>query len=225
MLYGGFIIHFYNASELLSESIIYSNISSTLLLIGSIVYVYQLRKRNVYGNYKWIEESKKTYILKKIKHSFIFSMFFSLNILSFIINKVDLILGIVAIGYSLISIIITYMLYALYEKNHFDDLMLLEENKKRGLPKNASMLIFIPLIYSIIFLISNQSYTFITVFQIYTDATTNLYLMLINNALILYSLNISLLTIISFIIIYKYIKQTIPKLQYILGVYKAYIIC
>lgn len=222
--FGSFFIHFYMVSKQLENNLMFNiNFTSTFLLIGSVIFVFLLRKREIYGNYKWIELEKKQYIKRKVKEILVFSLVFLTNIVFFILNDAhdDFLVGVLIIIYSLISLIIVYLMYALYEKNHFDERLLIDNNKKRLLTKNAGLFLIVPMIFSIARNITNS----LLIYKIMSSGslTDGVELSLLQRILNWYSLDISILMILSFVVIHNYIKIAIPKLSSLLTIIKVYI--
>ena len=222
MLYGGFAIHFYSASKQLADSLISINITSTLLLIGSIIFIYMLKKRKLYFNYRWIEKDLVTYRRKIFRNFLIFSIIFLFNILFYVINKADILIGLITILYSLVSLGVIYLLFSFFEKNNYDELDILESGKKRALTKNASLLLIIPVFYSLANNIIGLIYTKQVVFTGQVSGNENI--LLVRTILDFSRLDIAIMTAISYLSIYYYIKNIIPKLNKILKVILIYVI-
>lgn len=221
MFYGGFVIHFYSVSNLLSESQFSFSFTSTFILIATIVFIVQLKRRSIYASYKWIEFEKWVFIKKTVKRLIIFSLFFSLNIFSYIINGTDVLIGFITIIYSLFSLGSVYFIFTLYEKNHYDEVTLLEQGMKRSITKNASLLLIIPVIYSLISNTVNLVFNQILIVDGSALGTENI--ALLNRVLGLYSLDISIVTIICFTIIYFYLKND-NRFNSLMKVLKIYVI-
>jgi len=155
MFFGSFFIHFLTVAYNQSLNIVMYNFTSTFFLIGIIILVYQLRKRQVYFHYRFIHRDKSDYLLKILKRSFIFSLIFLTNIIPYIIFGADLIIGLIVIGISLLSFNITYLLFSLYEKNHYDESEMLAEGKTRNLSKNVILFYTIPFLYGLVSIVLN----------------------------------------------------------------------
>lgn len=222
MLYGGFAIHFYSAAKQMADSLISINITSTLLLIGSIIFIYMLKKRKLYFNYKWIEEDKATYRKKVCKNYLVFSIIFLFNILFYVINKADILIGLITILYSIVSLGIIYLLFSFFEKNNYDELDILEKGNKRVLTKNASLLLIIPIFYSLANNIVGLIYTKQVVFTGQVSGNENI--LLARTILDFSRLDVAIMTAISYLSIYFYIKNVNPKLNKILKVIITYVI-
>ena len=138
--------------ELLSQ---YYFIMNSLCLICPLFILASLRKRQVYFHYRFINRDKSDYLLKILKRSFIFSLIFLTNIIPYIIFGADLIIGLIVIGISLLSFNITYLLFSLYEKNHYDESEMLAEGKTRNLSKNVILFYTIPFLYGLVSIVLN----------------------------------------------------------------------
>ncbi|MFW5794193.1 MAG: hypothetical protein ACOCV1_01805 [Bacillota bacterium] len=227
LLYGSFSIYYYNISKQLSYS--FDNINPlAVLLFAAIVFIYQLRKRSLYGNYKWIRIDIVTYTQLKFKDVFIFTLFFMLNILFFIINDSHILVGFWTIFYYLIPLIVIYLLFAFYEKNHYDEKMLLNEHKIRSLSKNASLFLLVSLIYSVISNIIHVLYLQFGEGEISISPGSPNFASGVIEALkqlfLQYRFGIAIITILCYLVIYYHIKHFIPKMKILLRVLKWYII-
>lgn len=221
MLYGGFAIHFYSASKQLADSLLSINITSTLLLIGSIVFIYMLKKRKLYFNYRWIEKDLNTYKRKIYRNFLVFSIIFLFNILFYVINKSDILIGLITILFSLVSLGVIYLLFSFFEKNNYDESDILESGKKRALTKNASLLLIIPILYSLVNNVVGLIYTKQVVFTGQVSGNENI--LLARTILDFSRLDIAIMTAISYLSIYFYIKNVNPKLNKILKVILTYV--
>jgi len=69
---GGLWVHFYQVLTNFAQMQVSLYITNTLILIGFIVTIVLLNRKNLYANYKFIEYDKKTYY----KHIFLISYYF-----------------------------------------------------------------------------------------------------------------------------------------------------
>ncbi len=222
MLYGGFAIHFYIGSLESAGLSAGPHFINILLLIGLIVFAVQLKKHQVYANYKWIESSKKIYILKKIKNFSIFAVFFLLNIIFYFMNQGDLLIGFIVIVLSIISLGFIYFFFALYEKNKYDQESLLEQGLRLGLTKNAALFLFIPVMFRILNATINFLHT--RVIFLSDDIFAGYQIQFLMQVLALYGLDISILILFSYLSVSSYIKQFIPSLKKLLPYLYVFII-
>jgi len=153
MFLGSIFIHFMTVAYNQSLNLIMYNFTSILFLIGIIIFVYQLRKRQVYFHSKFINKNKINYLNIILKRILIFSLIFLINIIPFLVFEANLLIGLSAIGISIISISLTYLLFSLYEKNHYDESEMLAEGKTRNLSKNVVLFYTIPFLYGLVSII------------------------------------------------------------------------
>lgn len=220
LVYGGFFIHFLTIRVELILSVNISGLSSVLFIVAACIYIYQLRKRNVYAHYRMFNLDRKSYIKKKLLIALVYSFILSLNIVLYLNNM--FLYGGLTILYTVSLIFPLYFIYALYERNHYDEYELFMEDKKRSLTKNAALLFALPMIHTIIGSIINTIFVYQTDFQGYVSEAQTAFSAM--KFLQLYTLEISILSILSYVVIYSYIKKALPKLQSVLPIILTYII-
>jgi len=222
ILFGAFGIHFYLVSKAFANQTSFFMITSILMFIGSIYFVYLLRKNDLYLNYKIISLNKGAYMMKIITKYLTFSLLFLLNVIFFVINNNNILTGLLAIIISLISMGFYYIIFAIFEKNHYDEDVLVETGKRRGLSKNVALLYALPLIFSILYLIVGF-YFFKDVYMnigVYPDSN----IININNQMMLYSINRDLWLLGAHIVIYAYIVKYILRLHTFAKYFKLYFV-
>jgi hypothetical protein len=151
---GGLWTHFYQIlSSALTQSAIVS-ITNTLILIGFIVTIILLKRKGLYANYKYIEHSKSKYYLHVLLNVLlIFVVFFGIyqTVVLAINDTVDCGLAIyfMAINaYSFVMLSIEYILFSIYEKNHYDEMIDFEKRRPNLMSKNALLFQIILFIFS-----------------------------------------------------------------------------
>lgn len=140
---GGLWTHFYQIlSSALAQSAIVS-VTNTLILIGFIVTIVLLKRKGLYANYKYIEHSKSKYYLHVLLNVvLILIVFFGIyqTVVLTITNSLDIGLAIyfmTIIAYSFVMVSIEYVLFSIYEKNHYDEMIDFEKRRAKLLSKNA----------------------------------------------------------------------------------------
>ena len=151
---GGLWTHFYQIlSSTLTQSAIVS-VTNTLILIGFIVTIVLLKRKGLYANYKYIEHSKSKYYLHVLLNVLlIFVVFFGIyqTVVLAINDTVDFGLAIylmAIIAYSFVMLSIEYVLFSIYEKNHYDETIDFEKRRANLMSKNAFLFQIILFIFS-----------------------------------------------------------------------------
>lgn len=157
LLIGGFWIHFMSVALTPFEMMTFGYITNTLILIGFVVLLVLLKRKKLYANYKMIEEQTLSYYKNVIFN--IFKLFIMFILLLGTIWLVDYIFDILVLELSLLAILITisfvmlsieYLIFAAYEKNHYDETRLIEKNAPRYLTKNAVLFYSVIAIFQIL---------------------------------------------------------------------------
>jgi hypothetical protein len=151
---GGLWTHFYQIlSSALAQSAIVS-VTNTLILIGFIVTIVLLKRKGLYANYKYIEHSKSKYYLHVLFNVLlIFVVFFGIyqTVVLAINDTVDFGLAIylmAIIAYSFVMLSIEYVLFSIYEKNHYDETIDFEKRRANLMSKNAFLFQIILFVFS-----------------------------------------------------------------------------
>ena len=150
MFFGSLFVHFYTSSLFfnIQVNMLVGTPVSLFILIGFIVLLRQLRKRKIFLHNSLFTLDKRAYISKIVQRCLIFGLIMATNILFYIINEVDLLFGVIIIGLSYISLSTSYIFFAIFEYNDYNEQEEQAEGKIRNLPKNAAFLYVIPLFYS-----------------------------------------------------------------------------
>lgn len=213
MLFGGFFIHFLSQAYANQQTYLQINFTSTFVLIGFIVLLIQLKRRNIYLHFPLFIHPKNKYILKILTRIAIFGLIFSFNFLPYLFLQVNLLIGGLAIAISYLSLSVTYFLFALYERNHYEESEMIADGKIRKLTKNASLLYIIPIVFHLITTVFNSSYSYI----LFDNPNVQLLtlLSLINALIKLWGIDISIITILIYFIIRNHLKKLeVPKMLF-----------
>lgn len=206
MLFGGFFIHFFANAYANQQGYFQINFTSTFILIGFIVLLVQLKRRDIYLHFPLFFYEKKQYILKILKRIVVFGLIFSLNVIPYLIFQVNISVGILVVAISFLSLGFAYFFFALYERNHYQETEMLADGKIRKLTKNASLLYVIPLFYYLISIVFNTFYGSFFIHNIppvHTLSTLTLASLLIR----LWGIDISIIIILIFFIIRNHLKR------------------
>ncbi|BCR36686.1 hypothetical protein [Mariniplasma anaerobium] len=212
LLIGGFWIHYFAVSITPFDMIAFGYITNTLILIGFVVLIVLLKRKKLYANYKMIEEDSSAYyklVLQNIGKLLIMFILILGSILLvdylFMILVIDIQILALLIGVSFVMLSIEYVIFAAYEKNHYDETRLTEKNAPRYLTKNAVLFFGIIAIFQIASSYVNMRYNLLVGnFQ----TAQSLYLWSFFKALIEYlSIDFAIIRLILMLIIYTYVKS------------------
>lgn len=200
LFFGGFFIHYFNIVFSTNNSLPATSLISTVLLIGFIILVYQLKKRDIHFHYRILNLPKWAYYRKIFKRIGIFTLIFSINLLPFIIYKENLLAAAIVIGFSYIGLVIEYLVFSIYERNHYLEKELKFDGKYRSLSKNVIVFYSIILLYNVFILIINYIYQNAILYDLY-DSDIRLIIEAIRLIAIIYRIDIIIIaTILGFII-------------------------
>lgn len=200
LFFGGFFIHYFNIAYSTNNSLPATSLISTVLLIGFIILVYQLKKRDIHFHYKILNLPKWAYYKKIFKRIGIFTLIFSINLIPFIIYKENLLAAAIVIGFSYIGLVIEYLVFSIYERNHYLEKELKFDGKYRSLSKNVIVFYSIILLYNVFMLIINYYYQNAILYDSY-NFDVRLLIETIRLIAILYRIDIIIIaTIMGFII-------------------------
>lgn len=167
LFFGGLTIHFIGVATLLNESMLPTFFTSTYLITGEILLIIQLIKRKIYFHQTLLDLPKRNYFNRIIKRLFFLLGFFLIQLLPFILMQKDLLLGSLIVGISYLSLSVLYLVFAIFEKNHYEEQELLANGQARIVTKNAAFLYLFVILYSLgsmvlsvlynLTIISNQS--------------------------------------------------------------------
>lgn len=214
---GGLWVHFYQVlSSTLAQSTVV-HMTNTLILIGFVVAMIMLKRKGLYANYKYIESSKSNYYSHVFLNVLIILLTFGLIYVTvlFTINKaIDFtsnIYFLLSIIISFIMVSLEYILFSIYEKNHYDEVIAFEENRPNIISKNVFLFQAILLMFAVFSGYVNYKLMMITTGSLieqqealYTWATLQTWTKLI-------ALDVAILSLISSLIIYYYLRKLIGK--------------
>lgn len=148
LIIGGLWVHFFASLILPLDTLIFGYIVNSLILIGFITYTFVLRRNKLYANYEHIEKPLGEYYKRVFKNVARVILMFSIILISillieliFEIMKVDLRFFISMIALSCVMVSIEYIIFAIYEKHHYDESILSDSGHPRLITRN-SVLIF-----------------------------------------------------------------------------------
>lgn len=165
LFFGGLTIHFIGVATLINESLLPTFFTSTYLVIGEILLIIQLVKRKIYFHQPFLDMPKRTYLTRIFKRLMFLFLFFLLQLVPFILLQKDLLLGSLIVGISYLSMSILYLVFAIFEKNHYEEQELLANGQARIVTKNAAFLYILIIVYSFGSMIFNVLYNLTIIFN------------------------------------------------------------
>jgi hypothetical protein len=212
LLIGGFLIHFISVAITPLDMIAFGYITNTLILIGFVVLLVLLKRKKLYANYKMIEEraalyyKRVIYNITKLLIMFVFILGVVLLIDEiFDILELDLSLFALLIAISFVMLSIEYLIFATYEKNHYDETRLIEKNAPRYLTKNAILFYSVIAIFQIIAAYVSLRYVHVLINFEFVD---DLYPWAIYSKLLEYlSVDFAIIRLVMMLIVYAYVKN------------------
>lgn len=214
---GGLWVHFYQVlSNTLAQSTVV-NITNTLILIGFIVAMILLKRKGLYANYKYIESSKSNYYSHVFLNVLIILLTFGMIYLTvlFTINRsIDFtgnIYFLLIIIISLIMVSVEYILFSIYEKNHYDEMIAFEENRSNIMSKNAFLFQLILFVFAVFSGYVNYRLMIITSGSLLEQRESFNTWMTIQTFTKLVALDFTILSLISSLIIYYFLRKLIGK--------------
>ncbi len=205
ILFGGLFIHFASNAYGNTQNYIQYNLTSNFILIGIIVLISQLKRRNIYLHASLFLRFDSKYILIIFKRILFFALIMSINILPYIYFKNDLLIGILNVFISWLSLSITYLFFSIYEKNHYEETEMSAEEKYRGLSKNARLLYIPILAFQFLSLLFNAVFN-ISISQ--NPSTENvMQLTIIRMFIQLYGIDIAIISLLMYIVIKRHLRR------------------
>jgi hypothetical protein len=216
LMVGGLWVHFYQVLTNFAQMQVSIYITNTLILIGFIVTIVLLKRKGLYANYKFIEHDKKTYY----KHIFfiVFLMFITFVVIyattrlavgsqvgDLILNMYSLILAL-----SFLMISIEYLIFSIYEKNHFDEMILFEKGKPNHLSKNVFVFHVILFFYTIVTAYINFRFQLVLISDDVSEHIEQLkFWSAISRSTQIMSIDPIILSLITSLILYYFLKKLI----------------
>ncbi|AUD65837.1 hypothetical protein BK011_09115 [Tenericutes bacterium MZ-XQ] len=214
---GGLWVHFYQVlSSTLAQSTVV-NMTNTLILIGFIVAMIFLKRKGLYANYKYIESSKSNYYSHVFLNVLIILLTFGLIYVTvlFTINKaIDFtsnIYFLLSIIISFIMVSVEYILFSIYEKNHYDEVIAFEENRSNIMSKNAFLFQLILFVFAVFSGYVNYRLMIITSGSLLEQRESFNTWMTIQTFTKLVALDFTILSLISSLIICYFLRKLIGK--------------
>lgn len=205
MLFGAFLIHFIGVAKSQGSKIPNLYFTSTFITSGFIILVFKLKKNNLYLHYKYLNLDNKKYLRNILVRILIFFLVFSLNLLTFYYYQASIIIGAILIGLSFLSLSITYFIFAIYEKNHYDESELLSESKIRNVSKNVAFLLLIPFLFFIVSSLVGNYTNYLIIQGAPIDEIESL--SIVRTLLTIIGLDMSLIAILAYIVLYLHLKR------------------
>lgn len=212
---GGLWVHFYQVLTNFTQMQVSLYITNTLILIGFIVTVILLKRKDLYANYKFIEYKKTTYY----KH-ILFNIFLLLITFVMIYFTTRLVIAeqlsqlismiytlIISLSFLLISV--EYLIFSIYEKNHYDEKILFEKQKPNHISKNVFVFHVILFFFSAISAIINLRYMSIVMSDFIDNREEIKFWSAINRANLIMSIDPIILSLIASLILYQFLKKLI----------------
>ncbi len=165
LFFGGLTIHFIGVATLINESLLPTFFTSTYLIIGEILLIIQLVKRKIYFHQPFLDLPKRNYLKRIFKRLVFLLGFFLIQLLPFILMEKDLFLGTLIVGISYFSLSILYLVFAIFEKNHYEEQELLAGGQARIVTKNAAFLYILVIVYSFGSMIFSVLYNITVIFN------------------------------------------------------------
>lgn len=213
---GGLWVHFYQVLTNFAQMQVSLYITNTLILIGFIVTIVLLKRKDLYANYKFIEHDKKTYY----KHIFfnIFLMFITFAVIyattrlavgsqigDLILNMYSLILAL-----SSVMIAIEYLIFSIYEKNHFDEMVLFEKGNPNHLSKNVFVFHIILFFFTMVSAYINFRFQLVLISDDVSEHIEELkFWSAISRSTQIMSIDSIILSLIASLILYHFVKKLI----------------
>ena len=163
MLFGGFFLHFNSVASLYAQASSGSAVTSArlpltsfLVTLGLIVYLVSLRRRGVYAHYTLLIDRHDVYGRMVIRRLLVFGVIFLANVVPFALRWTPggassglLLTGIILVSLSYVSLSVTYLLFAFYEKHTFDEENLELDGTIRHVSKTVPLFLTVPLLIHI----------------------------------------------------------------------------
>lgn len=214
---GGLWAHFYQVlSSALTQSTV-AYITNTLILIGFIVAMILLKRKGLYANYKYIESSKSKYYLHVLFNVLIILLVFGfiyVTVLLAINGSIDIGSNLyfnLRIGLSLIMLSIQYILFSIYEKNHYDEVIAFEENRPKIISKNVFLFQVILLMFAVFSGYVNYRLMMITTGSLIEQQEALYTWTTLQTLTKFIALDVAILSLISSLILYYYLRNLIGK--------------
>ncbi len=212
LIIGGLWVHFFSSLILPLDTLIFGYIVNSLILIGFISYSLILRKRELYANYEHIDKPIKTYYKRVYRNVARLIIMFIVIIGSILI--IEAIFKVMEVGFdffismivlSSVMITIEYIIFAIFEKHHYDELKLSQSGHPRLITRNSV------LIYSAILGFQIAS-GFVTLgyglFEIRGSSVSNPW-EIYEKLFLFLSVDFALMRLVMMLIVYIYVKQIV----------------
>ena len=214
---GGLWVHFYQvlASALAQSTVVY--VTNTLILVGFIVALILLKKRKLYANYKYIEYSKSSYYFHVFINVLVILATFIgiyLTVLLSMNYPIDIsgsLYFIATITVSFVMISIEYVLFSIYEKNHYDEEIAFENENPSILSKNAFLFQIIVFIFTYLSGYVNYRLMMITTGSLIEHQEELQTWSILQSLTKLAAIDFAILGLMVSLIIYYYLKKLIGK--------------
>lgn len=212
LIIGGLWVHFFASLILPLDTLIFGYIVNSLILIGFIAYSLMLRKNKLYANYESIDKPLGLYYKRVFRNVakvvFMFSVILGSILLIeviFEIMRVDLRFFISMIVLSCVMVSVEYIIFAIYEKHHYDESILSDSGHPRLITRN-SVLIFSAIYgFQIISSFVTLKYGF---FEIQGHALENPW-EIYEKLLLFSSVDFALMRLVMMLIVYMYVKKIV----------------
>jgi|GEM_PF-2302367 len=215
LVIGGLWVHFYQVLTNFSRLQVSIYITNSLILIGFIVTVVLLKKKKLYANYKYIEYDKKTYY-KHIAVNIIYLLlmfvviYLTTRFATGIQVNDDISLAyLLVVALSFVMISIEYLIFTIYEKNHYDEMISFDVGKPNYLSKNVFVFQVILFIMSTISLYIGLQSQLVLMMGINEHIEAFQYWASINRINSLMSIDGIILALIAALITYYYLKKLV----------------
>jgi len=215
MFIGGLWVHFYQVlSSALTQSTVV-HITNTLILVGFIVALILLKRRGLYANYKYIESSKSKYYSRMFLNvlmiilTFVFIYYTVLFALKDLIDLSGSIYFIAIVTISFVMVSVEYILFSIYEKNHYDEMIAFEENRPNILSKNSFLFQVILFLFAVASGYVNYRFMMMTTDGLVGNREALHTWATLQTLIKLVTLDFAIIGLISSLIIYYYLKKLI----------------
>ncbi len=225
---GGLWTHFYQVYVNLADKLVVIYITNTLILIGFIVTLILLKKKSLYANYKYIEYDKKKYYLHIALNIFrllliMASIYGSLMVIFGFPGDMNILLIFIIMSFIMISF--EYILFSIYEKNHYDEMIRFENENPNMLSNNVFVFQILIFIFTTLSSYAALRVTMISINYEHFNHESLLFWATISNYLQIMSLDFLILGFIATLIAYKYLvkllgENSLLKVFLIVGIIK-----
>ena len=212
---GGLWVHFYQVLTNFAEMQVSLYITNTLVLIGFIVTIVLLKRKGLYANYKFIEYDKKAYY----KHIFFnillicvtFALIFVTTwlLVGSQVNDLIFMMYISVLIASFVMISIEYLVFSIYEKNHYDEKILFEEGKPNYISKNVFVFQVILLFFAIVSAYVSLRYQLVIISGISEHREELMFWSSISRINQIMSIDLIILSLIASLVLYHFVKKLI----------------